>query len=165
VLYLALEYGRLPWIALTLAFSFGFYGLVKKLAPLSSLFGLTLETGILFLPAAFYLLWQENLGIGAFLHRGSLTDLLLVGAGAVTTIPLLMFASAARKIPLTMIGLMQYIAPTIQLLLGVFLYHEEFSRVQFTGFGIVWLALVIFWLEGYLAHRAVPVQPLPELGE
>lgn len=165
VLYLTWQYGRLPWIALTLAFSFGFYGLVKKLAPLSSLFGLTLETGILFLPAALYLLWQENLGVGAFLHRGALIDGLLIGAGAVTTIPLLMFASAARKIPLTMIGLMQYVAPTIQLLLGVFVYHETFSRVQFIGFGIVWLALILFWLEGFLSHRVPAIQPLPELGE
>lgn len=165
VIYLTLNYGRLPWIALTLAFSFGFYGLVKKTAPLSSLFGLTLETGILFLPALAYLLWQENAGQAAFLHSGALTDLLLVGAGLVTTIPLLMFASAARKIPLATIGLMQYIAPSIQLLLGIFLYGESFGITQFIGFGVVWLALLLFWLESVYAHRTLPVQPLPELGE
>src|ERR1044071_7240601 len=96
VIYLTIAYGRLPWIALTLAFSFGFYGFVKKLAPLGSLYGLTLETGIVFPFALIYLLFVNLSGTAAFLHEGMLTDLLLIGAGAVTTIPLLMFASAAR---------------------------------------------------------------------
>ncbi|NCP88203.1 MAG: EamA family transporter RarD [Anaerolineae bacterium CG_4_9_14_3_um_filter_57_17] len=165
VIYLTLNYGRLPWIALTLAFSFGFYGLVKKTAPLSSLFGLTLETGILFLPAVGFLVWQEVAGQAAFLHSGALTNFLLVGAGLVTTIPLLMFASAAKQIPLATIGIMQYIAPSIQLLLGIFLYKESFGATQIIGFGVVWLALLLFWLESVYARRALPVQPLPELGE
>ena len=95
--YLTFTYGRLPWIALGLAFSFGTYGLVKKLSPLGSLYGLTLETGILFLPAVIYLIFADMSGTGAFLRSGALTDLLLIGAGAVTTIPLLMFASAAQR--------------------------------------------------------------------
>lgn len=164
VIYLTFVYGRLPWIALTLAFSFGFYGFVKKLAPLGSLYGLTLETGIVFPLALIYLAVVEFNGTGAFLHESAFTTLLLIGAGVVTTIPLLMFASAAKQIPLTVVGLLQYIAPTIQFLIGVFLYKEPFDRAHLIGFGIVWVALVIFWVENYFAHR-VPVEPIAELGE
>ncbi len=164
VVYLTFVYGRLPWIALILAFSFGFYALVKKVAPLGSLHGLTLETGILFLPALGFLIFTESNGTGAFLHTGTVSTMLMIGAGVVTTVPLLMFASAAKQIPLTMIGVLQYIAPTIQFLLGVFLYKEEFDRAHFIGFAIVWVALVIFWVENYIAHRN-PVEPIPELGE
>lgn len=164
VTYLTVVYGRLPWIALSLAFSFGFYGFVKKLAPLGSLYGLTLETGIVFPLAVLYLVFINFTGSAAFLHESVSTDVLLVGAGVVTTIPLLMFASAARQIPLTVVGLLQYIAPTIQFLIGVFLYREPFDRAHLIGFGIVWIALVIFWVENFMASR-VPVEPIPELGE
>ena len=164
VIYLTLTYGRLPWIALSLAFSFGIYGLVKKLAPLGSLYGLTLETALVFPFALIYLMFAQASGTGAFLQHGVLTDILLIGTGAVTSIPLLMFASAARQIPLTMIGILQYIAPTIQFLIGVFLYHEPFDQSRLIGFSLVWLSLIIFWVENYLAHR-VPVQPIPEMGE
>ena len=164
VTYLTVAYGRLPWIALSLAFSFGFYGFVKKLAPLGSLYGLTLETGIVFPMALIYLAFVGSSGTGAFLHEGAGIDLLLIGAGVVTTIPLLMFASAARQIPLTVIGLLQYIAPTMQFLIGVFLYKESFDRAHLIGFGIVWIALIIFWVENVIAHR-IPVEPIPELGE
>ena len=164
VIYLTLAYGRLPWIALSLAFSFGIYGLVKKLAPLGSLYGLTLETAIVLPMALLYLLVVDFTGTGAFLHQGALTDILLIGTGVVTSIPLLLFASAARQIPLTVIGILQYIAPTIQFLIGVFLYDEAFDQSRLIGFSLVWLALIIFWLENYLANR-VPVQPIPELGE
>jgi len=164
VIYLTVAYGRLPWIALSLAFSFGFYGLVKKLAPLGSLYGLTLETALVFPIALAYLAFVNFTGTGSFLHEGPLTDLLLIGTGIVTSIPLLMFASAARQIPLTMIGILQFIAPTLQFLIGIFLYHELFDRSRLIGFGLVWLALIIFWVENYLANR-LPVQPIPELGE
>jgi len=164
VIYLTAIYGRLPWIALSLAFSFGFYGLVKKLAPLGSLYGLTLETGIVFPIALVYLLVVEFSGTGSFFHADALTNTLLIGAGVVTTIPLLMFASAARQIPLSVVGLLQYIAPTLQFLIGVFLYKEPFDRAHFIGFAIVWVALIIFWVENYLSRR-VPVEPIPELGE
>lgn len=164
VLYLTLAYGRLPWIALSLAFTFGFYGFVKKLAPLGSLYGLTLETGIVFPAALIYLVLMESTNTGAFMHRGAFIDVLLIGAGLVTTIPLLLFASAARQIPLSVIGILQYIAPTLQFLIGVLIYHEPFDQSRLIGFGLVWLALIIFWLENYLAHR-VPVQPIPEMGE
>ncbi len=164
VTYLTVTYGRPPWIALSLAVTFGLYGLVKKLSPLGSVFGLTLETGIVFPLAIIYLIVLQAGGSGAFLHDGVTVDLLLVGAGIVTTIPLLMFASAAKQIPLNMIGVLQYFAPTIQFLIGVFIYKEPFDHTRLIGFSIVWLALVIFWVENLIAHRA-PVQPIPELGE
>ena len=164
VTYLTVTYGRLPWIALSLAVTFGLYGLVKKLSPLGSVFGLTLETGIVFPIAIIYLTVLQAGGSGAFLHDGTTVDLLLVGAGIVTTIPLLMFASAAKQIPLNMIGVLQYFAPTIQFLIGVFIYREPFDHTRLIGFSIVWLALIIFWVENLIAHRA-PVQPIPELGE
>ena len=164
VIYLTLTYGRLPWIALSLAFSFGIYGFVKKLAPLGSLYGLTLETALVVPMALIYLLFVQFNGTGAFLHQGILTNLLLIGTGTVTSIPLLIFASAARQLSLTMLGILQYIAPTLQFLIGVFLYHELFDESRLVGFGLVWLALIIFWVENYLANR-VPVQPIPEMGE
>ena len=164
VIYLTAVYGRLPWIALTLAFSFGLYGLVKKVAPLGSLYGLTLETGIVFPIAIIYLAFVQFNGSGAFMHGTPLVDAVLVGAGLVTIIPLLMFASAARQIPLTLVGLLQYIAPTLQFLIGVFIYKEAFDHSHLIGFGIVWVALIIFWLESFFAHRAA-AQPIPELGE
>ncbi len=164
VIYLTVVYGRLPWIALSLAFSFGFYGLVKKLAPLGSLFGLTLEIGMVFPIALIYLAFVQFNGTGAFLHDGPQVDVLLAGAGIVTTIPLLMFASAARRIPLTTLGVLQYIAPTIQFLIGVFIYKEPFDMAHLIGFGIVWVALIIFGVESFLAKR-MPLQVIPELGE
>jgi chloramphenicol-sensitive protein RarD len=162
--YLTFVYGRPPWIALVLAFSFATYGLIKKIAPLGSLYGLTLETGILFLPALAYLIFAEVNGTGAFLHDTTLVNILLVGAGVVTTIPLLMFASAAQRIPLTMVGVLQYISPTLQFILGVFLYKEPFDHAHLIGFCIVWVALIIFWVENYIAHR-MPAEPVAELGE
>ena len=153
VIYLTFVYGRFPWIALTLAVSFGIYGLVKKVAPLGSLFGLTLETGILFLPALGVLIYAEITGKGSFLHGGTGPDLLMVGAGLVTTIPLLMFASAAQRIPLSLLGIIQYVAPTMQFLLGVLVYHESFDQEQLIGFCFVWCALVVFWVEGAWVHR------------
>lgn len=164
VIYLTVTYGRLPWIALSLAVSFGLYGLVKKLSPLGSVYGLTLETGIVFPVALVYLAVVQVNGAGAFLHDGLTVDLLLIGAGVVTTIPLLMFASAAKQIPLTIVGILQYIAPTIQFLIGVFIYKETFDTTRLIGFSLVWLALVIFWVENLMANR-LPVEPVPELGE
>jgi chloramphenicol-sensitive protein RarD len=164
VIYLTAVYGRPPWIALSLAFSFGLYGLMKKLAPLGSLYGLTLETGILFPAALIFLIFVQVTGTGAFLHDGLTVDLFLIGAGIVTTIPLLMFASAAKQIPLSMVGILQYIAPTLQFLIGVFIYKEPFDHSHLIGFGIVWAALVIFWVENYISNRN-PAEPIPELGE
>jgi chloramphenicol-sensitive protein RarD len=165
VAYLTFVYGHLPWIALGLAFTFGFYGLVKKKAPLNSLNGLTLETGILFLPGLVFLTYQNWLGQGAFLHGGTGSDLLMAGAGLITTIPLLLFASATQRIPLTTIGIMHYITPTLQFLLGVLIYEEAFNATQALGFGIVWVGLLIFCLEGFVSRRVIPAKAVPELGE
>jgi len=156
VLHLTFGYGSLPWIAIGLALSFGSYGLVKKQAPLDSLAGLTLETGMGVVPAAAYLMMANANGHGAFLHSGVATDLLLVVGGPVTLVPLLLFASAARRVTLTTIGLLQYIAPTIQFLLGVFLYGEPFAGTRLVGFVIVWTACVLFSIDGLRARSRVP---------
>ena len=160
VLYMTISIGQLPWIALILAFSFGFYGMIKKIAPLSSLQGLTLETVILLIPALVYLIYSENTGEGAFLHQGLFTDFLIVLAGIITTIPLLLFASAAKRIPLSYIGILQYIAPTIQFLLGVLVFKEAFSINQFIGYSAVWIALIIFGLNSFASYRAKSVSPV-----
>lgn len=157
VLYLTLQYHSLPWIALTLAFSFGLYGLVKKIAPLSSLYGLTMETMILFLPALLYLLAQERNGVGGFGHTSLWINVLVVLTGAVTVIPLLMFGSAARLVPLWTMGLLQYIAPTCQFLLGVFVFHEPFTSERLVGFSLIWLALVLFSTERWWVRRVPQV--------
>lgn len=153
VLYLTLSYGTLPWIALALAFSFGLYGLAKKLSPFGSLHGLMLETAILLLPALGFLLYAEGQGTGAFGHAGWETSLLLALSGILTMLPLLMFASAARSIPLWMVGLLQYIAPTGQFLIGVLVYHEPFNTTRIIGFSVIWAALLIFTIEGFIARR------------
>jgi chloramphenicol-sensitive protein RarD len=149
VLYLSFALNSVPWIAISLALSFSLYGMVKKLAPLHPMQGLSLETGALLLPALAFLILRESEGMGAFLNYGRITDVKLIFTGLITTLPLLLFASAARKIPLTMLGFLQYVSPTLQLVCGVFIYKEEFSQRQMIGFGIVWLALAIFALEGY----------------
>jgi chloramphenicol-sensitive protein RarD len=165
VTYLTLTFGSLPWIALVLAVTFGLYGLVKKTAPLGSLFGLTLETGLLFVPAVGYLVFSEVIGKGAFLHSGVKADWMMVGGGLVTAVPLLLFASAAPRVPLSTIGVLQYINPTLQFLLGVLVYHEPFTHDRLIGFGMVWVGLILFWIEGLYARRPGGGMPLPELGE
>ena len=155
VAYLTVAYGAVPWIALALAVSFGTYGLVKKKAPMPPLPGLTLETGLLFVPAVAFLVLADVRGVGAFGHAGVLPTILMAGAGIVTTVPLLMFAMAVRHVPLSVIGLLQFIAPTIQFFLGVFLYREPFSRNQLVGFGLVWTALALFAVESWQQRRLV----------
>lgn len=150
VLALTVSYGVLPWIALTLAGSFGFYGLLRKTASLGSLEGLTLETLVVFLPALVYLLYREAIGTAAFGHTGMTTMLLLAASGIATATPLLLFAAGARRITLTLMGILQYIAPTMQFLLGLLVYHEPFSRAQLFGFSLIWLALGIYTVEGML---------------
>ncbi len=150
--YLTVRHGSLPWIALVLAFSFGAYGLIKKSAPLEALEGLTLELSLLFVPALLYLLYLASRGVGTFGHAG-LSSLLLALGGVVTATPLLMFAGAARRIPLSMLGVLQYIAPTLQFAIGVWVYGEEFSRTRLIGFCFIWAALVIYTWEGLSARR------------
>lgn len=162
VIYLTFDYGRLPWIALTLAVTFALYGLVKKTAPLGSVHGLALETGLLVVPAVAFLALLESRGAGAFGHGGLGRDVLLILAGLGTTVPLLLFASACRRIPLTWIGVLQYISPTLSMLLGVFVYGETVSASRLLGFAIVWAALVVFGVEGVVVHRSTPFPPATE---
>lgn len=153
VTYLAVSMGQLPWIALVLAFSFGFYGLIKKIAPLNSLQGLTLETGAIFIPALGFLLFEQMRGTGSFYNAGVSTSLLLAATGIVTAVPLLFFAAGTRLVPLTTVGLLQYITPSAQFLLGVFLYNEPFTKERAIGFTIIWAALIIFTLENLWQRR------------
>ena len=158
VAYLTWTYGRLPWIALILALTFAFYGLVKKIAPLSSLNGLSLETGLLFLPALGILIFLEATGTAGFGHSGMGMSILLALSGVITAVPLLLFATGARSIPLYLLGLLQYIAPTLQLLIGVLIYQEAFTIHQFIGFGMIWLALGIYSFEAYIRSRRYPAR-------
>jgi chloramphenicol-sensitive protein RarD len=157
VAYLTYSHGSLPWIALVLAFSFGFYGLVKKVSPLGSLHGLTLETATIFLPALGLLLAQEFAGVGAFGHSSWDINLLLVFTGVDTAVPLIFFAIGARSVPLSTMGLLQYIAPTLQFLSGVFLFNESFTQERLIGFGIIWFALAIFTFESFAQRRRIPI--------
>jgi chloramphenicol-sensitive protein RarD len=153
VLFLTIMYGQPPWIALSLAVTFGLYGLIKKRAPLPAAPGLTLETAFLFPLAFSYLLWMERSGTGAFIHAGGGTTFLLAISGVITAVPLMMFAAAAQRIPLTLLGVMQYIAPTGQFLVAVFVFDEPFPPYKLVGFSIIWTALIIFSVEGYMTRR------------
>jgi len=149
VAYLTWSYGTVPWIALILASTFGLYGVVKKLAPLNAILGLSLETLILLIPAVIYLGMAANVyqqSIGSTTASGWA---LLAGTGVVTTIPLVLFAAAAQRIPLVLVGLFQYIAPSLQFSIGVLVYHEEFTRERQIGFSIVWFALILFAIENF----------------
>ena len=157
--YLALSVDGIPWVSLGLAASFASYGVVKKYAPLSALEGLTLETVILWVPAAVFLCLAGWRGTGVFLQYARVTDFLLVAGGLVTIVPLLLFASSIRLVPLSTVGILQYIAPSIQFLLGVLVYHEPFGRAELVGFSAVWIALVGFTIDGLWAARAHRLQP------
>ncbi|MEI9813330.1 MAG: EamA family transporter RarD [Acidobacteriota bacterium] len=150
VAYLTWAYGSLPWVALALAFTFTAYSVAKKLAPLRALEGLTLETAILAPLALAFLIQQDRAGTGAFVHAGLVPSLYMAGAGIVTTVPLLLFASGVQRVPLTLIGVFQYISPTLQFLAGVVFYGEPFTHDQALGFGAVWIALAIFAVDGFL---------------
>lgn len=149
VAWLTWQAGTVPWIALALAASFGGYGLMRKIAPLGALEGLSFETMVLFPLAAAYVGWLTMHGQNAFINTPSnTTRLLLLAAGPITAIPLLLFASGARRIPLSVLGLLQYLAPTLQFLLGVWLFHEAFTAERLVGFALIWIALAMFAMEG-----------------
>ena len=147
VLIISISHGQFPWIAIALALSFGLYGLAKKLINVDSEVGLTLETLVVTPVAAIYIGYLFFNGSHSFLSDGVQTDLLLIGAGAATAVPLLYFAKGAKKIPLSLLGFLQYIAPTLTLLLGVFVYDEHFSKIQLLSFMFIWSALVIYSLS------------------
>ena len=153
VVVLTAGYGSFPWIALLLTLTFGLYGLLRKVSPLGSLEGLSLETAVLFLPALGYLVYREATAGGSFGHASGVTTLLLAGSGPVTAVPLLLFALAARRVRLATVGILQYIAPTLQFLLGVLAYGEPLTPARLLGFAPIWLALVVYTLEGLREER------------
>lgn len=162
VLWLTFNYGSFPWIALTLAGSFGLYGLIRKLVPVPPIRGLGVESLYLFLPALALLLWGETHGQGGFLAArdaggwGIGAGVLLVLGGALTAIPLIAYADAVRRIPFSVVGLMQYIAPTLQLLIGVLVFGEPFGRERVVGFALIWIALALYAGDGWRRSRRPP---------
>ncbi|WP_294767085.1 EamA family transporter RarD [uncultured Rhodoferax sp.] len=153
VLWLTVQAGRLPWVALVLALTFGFYGLLRKIGALGALEGLTLETLVLSPVAAACLVWWTVHGQGAFVEADTRTVGWLLLGGPLTAIPLLLFAAGARRVSLATMGLLQYISPTLQLLLGVLVYGESFGGPRVLGFVLIWAALVVYSLEGWWNSR------------
>jgi chloramphenicol-sensitive protein RarD len=151
VVVLTIGYGRPPWIALLLAFPFAVYGLLKKLAATGAVESLAVETGFTAIPALIYLGVLQGAGSSTFTELGTGHAVLLAGCGVVTAIPLLTFGAAATRIPLSMLGLLQYIAPVMQFLLGVLFYHEHMPLERWLGFVMVWLALAVLTWDG--AHH------------
>jgi len=154
VLVLTIDYGRLPWIAISLALSWGSYGLVKKKLNMGALDGLAIETLISLIPYAGYLIYLGNQGTGQFGHSTGLT-LLLISAGAVTAIPLLLFNGSTTRLPYSTIGLLQYITPTLQFSIGVWIRHEDMPAARWIGFLIIWLALIALGIDLVRSSRAV----------
>jgi chloramphenicol-sensitive protein RarD len=148
VLWLTIASGSLPWIALVIAGTFGLYGLLRKTAQLGALEGLSLET-LMMLPLVLLILgvdtWRDS---NSFVHASTGAQILLALSGPVTAVPLLLFAQAARRIPLSLLGLLQYISPTLQLLTGVVIYDEAFAGNRAIGFSVIWLALAVYSAEG-----------------
>jgi len=153
VLYLALLAGRPLWIAGTLALSFSLYGFLRKVISVDALPGLATETLLLAPLAVGYLLWCEAAGSGALGHSGAAVDALLVGSGLVTAVPLALFAYGARALPYSTVGVLQYIAPSLQLVCGVLLYHESFGPAMVAGFALLWLGLAIYAVDGWRQTR------------
>ncbi|GAB3357931.1 EamA family transporter RarD [Modestobacter lapidis] len=147
VVVLTVDYGRPPWIALALAGTFGLYGLMKKLVRVEAAPGLFVETVLVVVPAVVVMGILEFRGAAAFGHTGAGNALLLIGSGIATAIPLLLFAAAARRVPLSTIGLLQYVNPLMQLAIGVFVFSEPLPPARLAGFAIVWLALVVFTVD------------------
>jgi len=157
VLFLIFQYGRIPWIALVLAFTFGTYGLLRKTSRAGSMVGLFFDTAILSPIFLIYLIILDAHGSSALFCIDRGTDLLLIGAGLVTAIPLLLFAYGARRIQYTAVGFFQYIAPTGQLLCGVVLYNEPFTATHAISFGFVWMAIVIYSISAFIRYKKASV--------
>lgn len=160
VLWLTLELGQLPWVGLSLAISFGSYAALRKTARLGALEGLALETWLLFPLAASYLIWLARTGQSGFVEGGLGQRLALLAAGPLTSIPLLLFAAGARRIPLSLAGVLQYISPTLQLLLAIAIWHEPFQQKKLIGYALIWLALLLYSAESlWVWRRARPLAP------
>lgn len=153
VLYLTFRYGNFPYIALILSFTFGFYSLLKKKANLKALEGFSLEAGFMFIPAFFFILLSVFGKSACFTSGNIRSSLLLVSAGIATALPLILFAASAKRITLINLGILQYIAPTLQFLIGIFVFGESFPKVKLIGFSIIWIALIIYSIEGIIHHR------------
>ena len=149
VVWLTMSAGTLPWIGLSLALSFSAYGLLRKVAALGALEGLTLETMILAPAAVAAMAWWWGSGPTSFPGPDLATDAWLLGLGPATTIPLLLFAAAARRLSLTTLGLFQYVSPTIQFLLGISLFHEPLTAARLAGFACIWAALALYSFDGW----------------
>ncbi len=157
IVVLTVDYGRLPWIALVLAASFAGYGFIKKQVSVGALESLTIETSVLALPALITLILLGARSQLAFAHHGMGNSLLLAGTGVVTAIPLLMFGAGARRLPLSTIGLLQYLAPVLQFAVGVGIRHEPLPPARLAGFALVWLALVILTVNAVRNSRKAPM--------
>jgi chloramphenicol-sensitive protein RarD len=155
VVWLTVSAGRLPWIGLALSLSFGAYGLLRKIAVLGALEGLTLETLILAPAAIAAMAWWWASGPTSFPGPDLATDAWLIGLGPATTVPLLLFAAAARRLPLTTLGLFQYVSPTIQFLLGVLLFREPLTAGRLAGFACIWAALALYSFDGWQRRSAM----------
>ena len=149
VLWLTVQVGRPPWIALALALSFGCYGLIRKKVAVDSVAGLGVETLLIFPFMLAWLLWCTQAGTLSFGAHDRLLDFLLIASGAVTAVPLVLFAYGVRRVPLSTIGLLQYVGPTLQLLTGIFVFHEPFTESRAIGFGLIWAALAVYAAEGF----------------
>ena len=155
VILTVVRYGRVPWVALTLAITFALYGLLKKLIVVESLVGLAMETVILTPLALIYVAFKQINGTGALFNISLPTLLLLACAGVVTATPLLLFAKGAKRVELSTLGFLQYISPTITLILGVFVFKERFTESDFLCFGFIWAALVIYSLSNVLGTKGL----------
>jgi chloramphenicol-sensitive protein RarD len=153
VLYMSVISGNPPWISLTVAAAFGLYGFVRKVIPVEALPGLAVETFLLLPVAAGYLIWRAAAGVGAMGHSGAAIDALLVGSGPITAIPLFLFAYSARLIPYSTLGVLQYIAPSLQLVLGLVVFGETLEHSRAVGFALIWTALVIYAIDGVWRSR------------
>jgi chloramphenicol-sensitive protein RarD len=162
VLVLTVDYGHPPWIALSLAMSFGLYGLMKKLVRVEAAPGLFVETAVVVVPAVVFLLVLEARGTGHFGHAGAGSAVLLVTSGIATAVPLLLFAAATRRIPLSTVGLLQYLTPLMQLSVGVFVDGEPMPPARLAGFAIVWVALAVFTLDSLRNARSGAGRPAAE---
>ncbi len=159
VLYLTFQYGSFPWIALITACTFALYGLLRKTAPLDSLDGFTLETALLTPVMIGFLVYRELTVQTAFAHGDPLTWMLLIAAGPITAAPLLLFAAGARRVSLVTLGILQYIAPTLQFLIGVVLYGEPLTTARLIGFALIWTALAIHTLDSLVHRRSTDAMP------
>jgi chloramphenicol-sensitive protein RarD len=151
--YLTFSYGEFPWIALALASSFGIYGLLRKVAPVGAMVGLSVEIMLMTAPAAVYLIYLATNGSGSFLRGNIIIDLLLLGTSVLTVAPLTLFTAGARRINLSTLGFLQYMAPTIIFLLAVFYYHEPISTAQVRTFIMIWSALIIYSTDSVIYFR------------